>query len=111
MDYLVRFRQGNLHNVAHYVHQKQGVTGALCSRKPKPAVGDQTQNGQWELVTALPTGVKVCLVCQKRKEKLDNPLPARVERDLEKLARWDARAAEFQREKMLAHYRKLEASR
>lgn len=111
MDYLVRFRQGNLHNVAHYVHQKQGVTGALCSQVPKPAVGDQTQSGQWELISALPPGVKICLVCQKRKQKLANPLPARVERDLEKLARWDVRAAAFQREKLLAHYRQLEESR
>ncbi len=94
-----------------HVHHINGVTGALCSQKPKPAVGEQTQSGQWELVTALPPGVKICLVCQKRQQKLDNPLPPRVERDLERLARWDTRAAAFQREKMLAHYRQLELSR
>ena len=110
MDYLVRFQQGNWHRVAHYVHEVHGVVGVLCSRKPKPAVGDQPRNGRWELVTALPPDVRVCLRCQKRKQKLDNPLPARVERELALLARWDARAALVQREKMLAHYRQKQSS-
>ncbi len=73
MDYLVRFQQGNLHRVAHYVHEVHGVVGALCSRKPKPAAGDQPRNGRWELVTALPPGVRICLRCQKRKQKEMNP--------------------------------------
>ena len=107
MDYLVRIRSGKPHTIAHLVHEIEGVAGALCSQKPKPAVGDRTQGGEWELVSALPKGVRICVVCKKRKEKIDNPIPARVERDLERLALWDPRAAEIQREKMLAHYRKL----
>ena len=106
MDYLVRIRMSKPHIIAHYVHEVDGVTGALCSQIPKPAVGNSTLNGDWELVTALPTGVRVCLVCQKRREKLANPIPARVEKELEKLALWDTRAAAIQREKMLAYYRK-----
>ena len=105
MDYLVRIRLSKPHTIAHYVHDVKGVVGALCSQKPKPAVGDQTHGGEWELVSALPKGVRVCLVCQKRKEKIDNPLPARMEKELEKLALWDPQAAAFQREKMLARYR------
>jgi hypothetical protein len=110
MDYLVRIRLNKLHTIAHYVHEIDGVTGALCSQQPKPAVGDRTQGGEWELVDALPKGVRVCLVCQQRKEKIDNPLPARMEKELEKLALWDPKAAAFQREKMLAHYRKEQMS-
>lgn len=106
MDYLVRIRLSKPHVIAHFVHEINDVTGALCSKIPKPSVGDQTQGGTWELVSALPPGVRVCLVCQKRKEKLDNPIPARVEKELELLARWDARAADIQREKMLVYYRK-----
>ena len=111
MAYLIRFYQGQPHRVAHYVHEVNGVVGALCSRKPKPAVGDQPRSGRWEMVSALPPGVGVCLICQKRKQKLDNPLPARVERELELLARWDVRAADLQREKMLATYRQKQSSR
>ena len=111
MDYLVRYRQGKLHHVAHYVHEIDGVVGALCSRKPKPAVGDQTQSGQWELVSDFPSGTKICLVCKKRKHKLDNPIPARVERELELLARWDLRAEKIQRAKMLAYYRQKQSFR
>lgn len=106
MDYLVRIRLSKPHIIAHFIHEVDGVAGALCSKKPKPAVGDQTQSGTWELVSALPRDVRVCVVCQKRKEKIDNPIPARVEKELERLALWDPRAAEIQREKMLAHYRK-----
>lgn len=105
MDYLVRFDKGKLHQIAHFVHEVDGITGALCSPQPKPVAGEQTQSGRWELVTAIPPTIKLCLVCQKRKQKLDNPLPARVEKELEMLARLDSRAAAFQREKMLAQYR------
>ena len=104
MDYLVRFGQGKLHTIAHFVHEVGGVSGALCSPQPKPAAGEQSQSGQWDVVTALPPGVKICLVCQRRQQKQDNPLPARVEKELELLARLDPRAAARQREKMLAHY-------
>ena len=109
MDYLIRIRLSQPHIIAHFVHEVNGVMGALCSKKPKPAVGDKTQSGEWELVSALPRGVRVCLVCQKRKEKIDNPIPARVEKELARLALWDPRAAEIQREKMLAHYRKKQS--
>jgi hypothetical protein len=110
MDYLVRIRFSKPHTIAHYVHEIDGVVGALCSQQPKPAVGDRTQGGEWELVSGLPKSVRVCLVCQKRKEKIDNPLPARMEKELEKLALWDPRAAAFQREKMLTHYRKKQSA-
>ena len=109
MDYLVRIHQGKSHLVAHYVHEVNGIVGALCSRKPTPAVGEQTQMGQWELVSALPSHTRVCLICRKRKQKIDNPLPARVERDLERLAQWDPRAGKIQREKMLKFYREKAA--
>lgn len=105
MDYLVRFDKGKPHRIAHYVHDVDGITGALCSQVPTPAAGQQTQSGQWELVTAIPATIKLCLICQRRKQKLDNPLPARVEKELELLARLDPRAAAFQREKMLVRYR------
>lgn len=105
MDYLVRFDKGKLHPIAHYVHDVGGTTGALCSQVPKPAAGQRTQSGQWELVTAIPANIKLCLICQKRKHKLDNPLPARVEKELAMLARLDPRAAAFQREKMMTQYR------
>jgi len=111
MDYLVRIRLSKPHIIAHFVHEIDGVVGALCSQKPKPAAGNRTQSGVWELVSALPSGVRVCLVCQKRKEKIDNPIPARVEKELERLALWDSRAAEIQRAKMLAYYRKKQLSR
>ena len=104
MDYLVRFDKGKLHQIAHFVHEVDGITGALCSPQPKPVAGEPTQSGRWALVTAIPPTIKLCLVCQKRKQKLDNPLPARVEKELELLARLDPRAAAFQREKMLTQY-------
>ena len=106
MDYLVRIQQSKPHVIPHFVHEINDAAGALCSKKPKPAAGDQTQGGTWELVSALPPNVRVCLVCQKRKEKIDNPIPTRVEKELEKLAQWDPRAADIQREKMLMYYRK-----
>lgn len=105
MSYLVRFYQGQPHRVAHRVHQVNGVEGALCSQTPRPATGDQTRSGEWELVETLPPGVRLCRVCQKIQHKLDNPLPLRVENELERLAFWDPRAAALQRQKMLAYYR------
>ena len=105
MAYLVRFRWRKPHEIAHYVHKVNGVEGALCSATPAPAVGDQNQGGRWELLENLPPHVRLCHLCQKRKQKLENPLPERVERELEKLARWDARAADLQRQKMLDYYR------
>ncbi len=107
MKYLVRYRLEKPHFIAHLVHETGGVTGALCSYKAKPAVGDRSQSGEWQLVDKIPPEVRLCQRCQKKKDKLDNPLPARVERELEKLALWDPRAAALQREKMLAYYRKL----
>lgn len=106
MAYLVRFHQEKPHPIAHHVHQVSGVWGALCSQAPTPAAADASQNGVWEMVEDLPPGVRLCHICQKVKHKLDNPLPARVERDLEKLALWDPRAAALQREKMLQVYRR-----
>ena len=111
MSFLIRVYQGKAHQIAHYVHEINGVTGALCSSTPKPAVGDQSRNGQWSLLETLPPNVKLCLVCQKRKHKLDNPLPERVERELEMLAQWDPKAAAVQREKMLEIYRKKQLNR
>ncbi|MBP6469264.1 MAG: hypothetical protein KBE23_11625 [Chloroflexi bacterium] len=105
MSYLIRLQQGKTHDIAHYIHEIDGVSGALCSRKPKPAVGDQTHNGIWLTVDELPPAVQICRTCQRIQHKLDNPLPERVERELEKLARWDPRAADRQREKMMAIYR------
>ncbi len=105
MTYLVRFHRGKPHLVSHHVHKVKGVTGALCSPVPKPADGDETQNGRWELLENLPPGVRVCHICQKIKHRLDNPLPVRVQRELEKLALWDEQAAALQRQKMLAYYR------
>lgn len=111
MSYLVRFYQQKPHPIAHRVHQIDGVTGALCSQTPKPTAGDRTRSGEWELVETLPPGVRICHICQRIKQKLDNPLPERVERDLEKLAFWDPRAAAIQREKMIAFYRQKQLSR
>ncbi len=111
MSYLVRFRAGKPHFVAHRVHEIDGVVGALCSKVPKPAEGDHPQSGEWRLVDKLPADVRICQHCQKIQHKLDNPLPARVERDLEKLALWDPRAAALQREKMLQYYRQKQAQR
>lgn len=105
MEYLVRLRRGKLHPIVHHVHTVKGVTGALCSPTPKPAVGDESLNGRWELLENLPPKVRLCRICQKVKQKLDNPIPERVEQELLKLAQWDNRAADLQREKMLAYYR------
>ncbi len=106
MEYLVRFNLGKPHVVAHYIHKVKGMTGALCSQTPKPAVGTRSQNGVWEITENLPSNVRICFICQKRKQKLDNPIPERVERELEKLALWDSRAAAIQRQKMLDYYRR-----
>ena len=111
MSYLVRFYRETPHPIAHYVHKIDGVTGALCSQTPKPAVGQQSRNGVWELLEALPADVRLCQVCQKIKHKLDNPLPDRVERELKLLALWDPRAAAIQREKMVAFYRQKQLAR
>ena len=111
MSYLVRFYQRKPHPIAHRVHQIDGVTGALCSQTPKPAVGDRTRSGEWELLETLPPEVRICHICQRIKQKLDNPLPERVERDLAKLAQWDPRAAVLQRQKMLAYYRAKQLQR
>ena len=105
MEYLVRLRRGNVHPIVHHVHTVNGVTGALCSPTPTPAEGDTTLNGRWELLENLPPQVRLCRICQKLKQKLDNPIPERVEQELQKLAQWDKRAAELQRQKMLAYYR------
>jgi hypothetical protein len=105
MEYLIRLRRGNVHPIVHHVHKINGVTGALCSPTPTPAEGDETLNGRWELLENLPPKVRICRVCQRLKQKLDNPIPERVERELEKLALWDARAANLQRQKMLDYYR------
>jgi len=108
MAYLVRFREGKPHLVAHHVHQVRGVEGSLCSQTPSPAVGEQSQSGEWALVENLPPQVRVCRICERIKHKLDNPLPARVEHELEMLARWDPKAAALQREKMMTFYRKTQ---
>ena len=104
MKYLVRFCMGKPHTVAHHVHKVKGVTGALCSQTPKPAVGGRSQNGVWDMTENLPPNVRIYFLCQKR--KLDNPIPERVERELAKLALWDPRAAAIQRQKMLDYYRR-----
>ncbi|MAT98683.1 MAG: hypothetical protein CL608_16190 [Anaerolineaceae bacterium] len=106
MEYLVRLRRGKVHLIVHHVHTVNGVTGALCSPTPKPSEGDKTLNGRWELLENLPPKVRICRVCQRLKQKLDNPIPERVERELEKLALWDKRAAALQRQKMLVTYRR-----
>ncbi len=111
MSYLIRFYREQPHRIAHHVHKIDGITGALCSQTPKPAVGQHSRNGIWELLETLPTEVRLCQVCQKIKHKLDNPLPARVERELEMLARWDTRAAAIQRQKMVAFYRQKHMAR
>ena len=106
MEYLVRLRRGQVHPIVHHVHTVNGVTGALCSPTATPAAGDETLNGRWELLENLPPKVRLCRICQKLKQKLDNPIPERVERELEKLAQWDKRAADLQRQKMLDVYRR-----
>ncbi|MBK7895542.1 MAG: hypothetical protein IPJ90_11830 [Anaerolineaceae bacterium] len=67
-------------------------------------MGTKTREGAGELLENLPPNVRLCHLCQKRKQKLENPLPERVERELEKLALWDPQAAERQRQKMLVLY-------
>lgn len=104
MAYLVRFRWRKPHEIAHYMHKLNGIEGALCSSTPAPAVGDENKGGRWELLENLPPNVRLCHLCQKRKLKLENPLPERLERELAKLALWDPQAAERQRQKMLLIY-------
>jgi hypothetical protein len=106
MSYLIRFDQGQPNPIAHLLHEINGVTGALCSQTPKPAVGDESQKGKWQRLEALPAKVRLCTVCQKIRHKLNNPLPERVEQELALMAKWDEKAAARQREKMLAHYRR-----
>ena len=105
MSYLIRFYQGKPHLVAHHVHKVNGIEGALCSQVPQPAVGTQSRHGDWVTLETLPPKVRICQICQKVRHKLDNPLPERVERELEMFARWDPKAAALQREKMEAYYR------
>jgi hypothetical protein len=105
VSYLIRFDQGKPHTIAHYIHEIEGVLGALCSQTPKPAVGDQSRSGTWQRLETLPAQVRLCTICQKVQHKLDNPLPKRVEQELLLLARWDPQAAALQREKMMAQYR------
>jgi hypothetical protein len=111
MAYLVRFFQGRPHSIGHLVHKIDGVEGALCSQTPKPAVGNRTRSGEWERIEQLPPNTRICQICQRIKQKLDNPLPPRVERDLERLAQWDERAAALQRQKMLTYYREKQRKR
>lgn len=111
MEYLIRFHRGKPHQVVHHVHKVKGITGALCSPTAQPAAGDETLNGRWELYENLPPEVRICHICHKLKQKQDNPIPERVERELEKLALWDKRAADLQRQKMLNYYRQKTASR
>lgn len=49
--------------------------------------------------------IRLCHLCQKRKQQMENPLPERMERELQKLALWDQPSAERQRQKMLAIYK------
>ncbi len=111
MTYLVRFRLGKPHLVAHHLHQVSGVASALCRQTLMPGLGDPAKSGLWEIAELLPPQVRICRVCERLKHKLDNPLPARVERELELLARWDRRAAALQRKKMLTHYRNEQLKR
>lgn len=104
MAYLVRFPWRKLHEKAHYVHNVNGVMGALCSSTPKPAVGEENKGGRWELLENLPPNVRLYHLCQKRKQKLENPLPERMERELQKLVLWYQQAAERQGQKMLVLY-------
>lgn len=105
MSYLIRFDQGKPHTIAHFIHEIDGIFGALCSQTPKPAVGDESRLGIWERLEALPPQVSLCAICQKIQHKIENPLPERVEQELQLLARWDPQAAARQREKMMTHYR------
>jgi hypothetical protein len=111
MTYLIRFRLGKPHLVAHHLHNVSGVAGAFCSQTLMPGVGHPAKSGTWEIAESLPPQVRVCRVCERLKHKLDNPLPARVERELELLARWDTRAAALQRKKMLTYYRNKQLNR
>ncbi len=111
MEFLIRLRRGKVHPIVHHVHTVNKVMGVLCSPIPTPAEGDETLNGRWALLENLPPKVRICRICQKLKQKLDNPIPERVERELEKLALWDKRAAELQRQKMLGFYRRKQTRR
>lgn len=105
MSYLVRFDRGRPHHIAHRLHEVQGVAGALCSQIPTPAVGQTSRSGRWEVLEMLPEEVRICHVCAKIQQKLENPLPARAEEELRRLALWDPAAAERQRQRLLAYYR------
>ena len=105
MSYLIRFDQGKPHAIAHLIHEIDSVFGALCSQTPKPAIGDESRLGDWQRLEALPPQVRLCATCQKIQHKIENPLPERVEQELQLLARWDPQAAALQRERMMAHYR------
>ena len=89
MPYLVRFAGDTPHKIAHHTHQVKQKTGALCSTIPRPAEGEFSQKGGWQLVETLPAGVALCKNCRRAQTKKENPLPARVERDLALLAKWD----------------------
>jgi len=105
MSFLVRFDRGRPHHIAHRVHELHGATGALCSQTPTPAAGQTSTSGTWELLEELPDGVRVCHVCAKIQQKLENPLPPRAEEELRRLAQWDPAAAARQRERLLKIYR------
>lgn len=105
MSYLVRAHPRKQHPIAHRANKIDGTTGALCSQQGKPSAGDWSKQGEWQLVDALPPGVRLCHRCQRIQQKIDDPLPKRVKQELEMLARWDARAASIQRAKMIARYR------
>lgn len=106
MNYLVRYSGDKPNNIAHRVHTVKQTSGALCSTKAKPHAGEWSQKGEWQLVEALPAGVRLCKNCEQAHYRQQNPLPARVERELELLAKWDTRAAAIQRQRMLEKYRK-----
>ncbi|MEM7332943.1 MAG: hypothetical protein AAF490_12720 [Chloroflexota bacterium] len=105
MPFLVRFAGDVPHKIAHHTHKVKKKVGALCSSIPRPAEGEFSQKGGWQLVDKLPEGVGLCKNCLRAQIRKKNPLPARVERDLALLAKWDPKAAERQREKMLEKYR------
>lgn len=104
MPFLVRFAGDTPHNVAHHTHEINNKIGALCSSSPYPAVGEQSQKGEWRFVDDLPQEVVLCKNCYRAKAKKENPLPARVQRELELLAKWDPKAAARQKERMMVKY-------
>ncbi len=104
MPFLVRFAGDVPHKIAHHTHKVNDKKGALCSSVPKPAEGEFSQKGGWQIVKKLPDGVNLCKNCVRAQAKKENPLPARVERELALLGKWDPKAAERQRQKMLEKY-------